>query len=114
MRLGTELRTDRKHHDRCLAMMDQELLPSSCLHFLHWKKDLAITAVRNSDTKALLGADTGHGKSQDKLPAMKEQSRQTTYNERTKEPVGVKLSPVLPKPISWDCDSFSLSIWSLG
>lgn len=105
MSLGTELRTDMKHHDRCLAMMDQKLLHSWCLHFLHWKEeDLAITAVRNPDTNALLGADSGHGKSQDKLPTMKEQRNQ----------FGVKLPPVLPKPISWDCDSFSLSIWSLG
>lgn len=63
MRLGTELRTDMKHHDRPLPTMDQKVLPTWCLHFLHWKEDLAIIAVRSLETKALLGPDSGHGKS---------------------------------------------------
>lgn len=104
MRLGTGLRNYSKHHDRPLPTMDQKVFPSWCLHFLHWKEDLAITAVRSPETRALLGPDSGHGKSQGELPTMKEQRNQ----------FGMKLSLVLPKPVPWGCDGFSLSFWSVG
>lgn len=42
----------------------------------HWKEDLTITAVRNAETKALVGPDSGQGKSKDKLPTGKEHRSQ--------------------------------------
>lgn len=93
-------RTDMKHHDRPPATTDQKLFSSWCLHFLHWKEDLAITSAWDQG----LGPDSGHGKSKGKLPTMKEHRNQ----------FGAKSSLVLPKPISWDCVGFSLSFWSLG
>ena len=73
MRLGTELSTDEKCHDRPLATWDQKLFSSQMSSPLHWKEDLTIAAARNPETRALLGPESGQGKSKDKLPTGKEQ-----------------------------------------